>query len=428
MSTQNFGARTRAPLVLSLHSRWWQLLCGLVCAMVASNPQYIWTLLTRPLTAQLGVSLPGLQVTFSILIVCQTFLSPLEGYLIERFGPRWLLSAGGAITGLSWVLTSRAESLLSVYLCYGVLGGIGVGIVVVGTIGLMARWFPDRRGFAIGVVMAGFGMGAMLTTFPITNSIARYGYQHTLVVYGVILGVVGILAALGMRLPPPGYMADWRSQRAAAAVPDTRPGNMLRTPLFWLMFVMMSMMATSGLMVTSQMAVFTRDFGMAGVTVFGLAALPLALTIDRVANGVTRPMFGWISDLIGREHTMLVAFGMEAIAMTLWLTSRHDPLLFVLLSGVVFLGWGEIFSLFPSTLTDTFGGKHAIVNYACLSYAQGIGSILGGPVAALLHEHTGGWDAVFGTAIALDSCTAVLAIAALKPMRRAWFARASSRS
>jgi oxalate/formate antiporter len=347
--------------------------------------------------------------------------------LIERFGPRWLLAAGGAITGLSWVLTSRAESLLSVYLCYGVLGGIGVGIVVVGTIGLMARWFPDRRGFAIGVVMAGFGMGAMLTTFPITHSIARYGYQHTLVVFGVILGVVGILAALGMRLPPPGYMADWRPQKGAAAVPDTRPGNMLRTPLFWLMFVMMSMMATSGLMVTSQMAVFTRDFGMSGVTVFGLAALPLALTIDRVANGVTRPMFGWISDLIGREHTMLIAFGMEAIAMTLWLTSRHDPLLFVLLSGVVFLGWGEIFSLFPSTLTDTFGGKHAIVNYACLSYAQGVGSILGGPLAALLHEHTGGWDGVFGTAIALDSCTAVLAIAALRPMRRAWFARVSRR-
>jgi OFA family oxalate/formate antiporter-like MFS transporter len=345
----------------------------------------------------------------------------------ERFGPRWLLAAGGAITGLSWVLTSRAESLLSVYLCYGVLGGIGVGIVVVGTIGLMAWWFPDRRGFAIGVVMAGFGMGAMLTTFPITIGIARYGYQHTLVVYGVILGVIGILAALGMRLPPTGYMADWRPQAAAAAVPDTRPGNMLRTPLLWLMFVVMSMMATSGLMVTSQMAIFTRDFGMAGVTVFGLAALPLALTIDRVANGVTRPMFGWISDLIGREPTMLIAFGMEAVAMSLWLMLRHDPLLFVLLSGVVFLGWGEIFSLFPSTLTDTFGSKHAIVNYGCLSYAQGIGSILGGPLAALLHQHTGGWDAVFGTAIVLDSCTAVLAIAALGPMRRAWFARASRR-
>src|SRR5882757_2836373 len=227
MSTQNFGARARAPLALSLHSRWWQLLCGLVCAMVASNPQYIWTLLTRPLTAQLGVSLPSLQVTFSILIVCQTFLSPLEGYLIERFGPRWLLAAGGAITGLSWVLTSRAESLLSVYLCYGVLGGIGVGIVVVGTIGLMARWFPDRRGFAIGVVMAGFGMGAMLTTFPITIGITKYGYQHTLEVYGLILGAIGILAALGLRLPPPGYMSDW--QPKTGAITDTRTGAMLRT-------------------------------------------------------------------------------------------------------------------------------------------------------------------------------------------------------
>lgn len=424
MSSPQLSAPARGPFSLSLDSRWWQLVCCAVCAMVASNPQYVWTLLTHPLIAKLGVSLPSLQVTFSILIVCQTFLSPLEGYLIERFGPRWLLAAGGAITGASWVLTSRADSLLAVYLCYGVLGGIGVGIVVVGTIGLMARWFPDRRGLAVGVVMAGFGMGAMLTTYPIAISLDKIGYQHTLVVYGLILAAIGVVAALGLRLPPPGHMADWRPSAAAAPMLDTRTGTMLRTPVFCLLFVMMSMMSTSGLMVTSQMAVFTQDFGMAGVTVFGLAALPLALTVDRVANGVTRPLFGWISDRIGREQTMLVAFGMEALAMTLWLTLRHDPVLFVLLSGVVFLGWGEIFSLFPSTLTDTFGSRHAIVNYACLSYAQGVGSILGGPIAALLHERTGEWSAVFGTAIVLDICTAVLAIAALKPMRRAWLARA----
>jgi OFA family oxalate/formate antiporter-like MFS transporter len=395
---------------------------------VSSNPQYIWALWTHPLIEKLGVSLPSLQVTFSILIVCQTFLSPLEGYLIERFGPRWLLAAGGAMTGLSWVLTSRADSLMGIYFSYGVVGGIGVGIIVVGTIGLMARWFPDRRGLAVGIVMAGFGMGAMVTTFPISISLAKYGYEHTMVVYGLILAVVGVLAALGLRLPPPGYMEDWRAPAEIGTAPDTRTGAMLRSPIFWLMFVMMSMMATSGLMVTSQMAVFTRDFGMGGVTVLGLAALPLALTIDRVANGLTRPMFGWVSDCIGRENTMFVAFGLEALAMTAWLMLRHHPVLFVVLSGVVFLGWGEIFSLFPSTLTDTFGGKHAIVNYACLSYAQGVGAILGGPVAALLHQQTGGWNAVFGTAIALDTCTAVLAIAALKPLRAAWIARAAGRA
>jgi MFS transporter, OFA family, oxalate/formate antiporter len=406
-------------------TRWCQLAFGTVCAMVASNPQYIWTLLTHPLVTKLGVSLPTLQITFSLVIVLQTFLAPLEGWLIERFGARVLMALGGALTGLSWILTSRADSLIGVYLSYGVVGGLGVGIIVVGVIGLMARWFPDRRGFAVGVVMFGFGMGAMLTTFPIASSLESIGYQHTLVVFGTILAVVGLLSGLGMRLPPPGYMADWRPRALSGTATDVPTRVMLRNPIFWLMFVMMSMMSTSGLMVTSQIATFSRDFGMLGVTVFGLAALPLALTLDRVTNGITRPLFGALSDRIGRENTMFIAFALEAAAMTGWLALRNDPVAFVLLSGVVFMGWGEIFSLFPSTLTDTFGGKHAIVNYGFLSYAQGIGSILGGPVAALLHERTGGWSGVFGTAIALDVCAACLALFALKPLRRAWFARSS---
>jgi MFS family permease len=186
------------------------------------------------------------------------------------------------------------------------------------------------------------------------------------------------------------------------------------------MFVMMTMMSTTGLMVTSQMGAFTRDFGMAGVLVYGLPVLPLALSIDRVTNGATRPLFGWISDRFGRENTMLVAFGLEGTAMTLWLLTRHNPVLFVLLSGLVFFGWGEIFSLFPSTLTDTFGTTHATANYGCLYIAQGVGSVLGGPVAAMLHESTGSWIPVFAVIIAMDFTTAALAITVLKPMRRRW--------
>lgn len=422
ITKKNGHRRDDSRAVVSPQTRWQQLAFGVVCCMVASNPQYIWTLLAHPLMTKLNASLPALQVTFSLLIVLQTFLAPVEGYLIQRFGARALLAAGGAITGLSWILTSRADSLLGVYLAYGVLGGIGVGIIVVGTIGLMARWFPDRRGLAVGVVMAGFGMGSMLTTFPITTSMEQHGYQQTLVVFGAILAAVGVLAGLGMRIPPPGYMQDWHASARNGAGSDVSPGKMLRTPLFWLLFVMMAMMSTSGLMVTSQMAIFARDFGMVGVTVFGLAALPLALTLDRVTNGVTRPLFGWISDRIGREYTMLIAFSLEALAMVLWLSLRGNPIAFVLMSGVVFLGWGEIFSLFPSTLTDTFGDKYAIVNYGCLSYAQGVGAILGGPIAALLHVHSGGWNWVFGAAIALDVCAASLALLFLRPMRRAWFA------
>jgi MFS family permease len=183
------------------------------------------------------------------------------------------------------------------------------------------------------------------------------------------------------------------------------------------MFVMMTMMSTGGLMVTSQFAAFARDFGVADVILLGMAALPLALTVDRITNGLTRPLFGWVSDKIGRENTMGFAFLLEAAAISLLLYFRTDAFAFVILSGVVFLGWGEIFSLFPSTLTDTFGTKHATTNYGFLYMAQGIGSILGGPAAALLHDASGSWMPVFGLAIGMDVVTALLALFVLKPMR-----------
>lgn len=399
-----------------LGSRWMQLTLGLVCMMAISSPQYVWTLFTKPLMTQLGVSLTEIQVTFSIFIVLQTFLSPAQGYLIEKFGPRLLLAAGAIMTGLSWVLASSAGSLTALYLTYGLLGGVGTGIIYVGIVGLMVAWFPDRRGMAAGVVAAGYGMGAVLSTFPVTSSIAALGYQPTLLHFGVIFGAIAFLAAMGMKQPPKDWMADYIARNKKTE--GVASGKMLKTPLFWLMFLMMTMMSTSGLMVISQMATFSKDFGIADATVWGMAALPLALTVDRFTNGLTRPFFGWVSDRIGRESTMFIAFGLEGIAMTLWLLTRDNTMLFVVFSGIVFFGWGEIFSLFPSTLTDTFGEKHATTNYGFLYMAQGIGSIFGGPLAARLHDATGSWIVVFGVVIALDVLTALLAIAVLKPMRR----------
>jgi OFA family oxalate/formate antiporter-like MFS transporter len=405
-------ATMATPLAHKL-TRWGQLGLGLICMMAISSPQYVWTLFTKPLGGALGAAPAALQVTFSLLIVLQTFFSPFQGYLVDRFGPRRLIALGGALTGLSWVLAAHAGSLTMLYLTYGLIGGLGTGIVYVGVVGQMVGWFPDRRGFAAGVVAAGYGMGAIVTTFPIANSLAASGYQATLQQFGVIFGVVGCIAALGLKPPPV-------TDGIASGGVFTSTGVMLKSPIFWLMFVMMSLMSTSGLMVTSQMAAFGGDFGITQAVVFGMAALPLALTVDRFTNGLTRPFFGWVSDQIGRENTMCLAFALEGIAMTLWLATRGDPLLFVLLSGVVFFGWGEIFSLFPSTLTDTFGTRNATRNYGCLYMAQGIGAIFGGPLASLLHEATGSWTSVFGVAIAADLLTAVLAIAVLKPLRAAY--------
>lgn len=395
----------------SSKTRWLQLALGVICMMSISSSQYVWTLFTKPLGAALGVGLTELQVTFSVLIVIQTFFSPFQGWLIDRFGPRLLLSAGAVLTGASWILAAQVSSVTLLYLTYGGLGGVGTGIIYVGVVGLMVEWFPDRRGFAAGMAAAGYGFGAIVTTFPISNSLAAVGYQETLEVFGLILGLVGLVAALGMKRPQ-------GAAAAAAKGNGVSPREMLKTPVFWLLFLMMTMMSTSGLMVISQMASFARDFGIAGTTVFGAAAVPLALTIDRVTNGLTRPVFGWVSDRIGRENTMTLAFGGEALAMVVWFATRDNTVLFVLLSGVVFFGWGEIFSLFPSILTDTFGEKHCTTNYGFLYMAQGIGSIFGGPLAALLHDATGGWMPVFALVIGCDLATALLAYVVLKPLRR----------
>jgi MFS transporter, OFA family, oxalate/formate antiporter len=396
--------------------RWVQLVLGVVCMMAISSPQYTWTLFTKPLSTDLAVKLPELQVTFSILIVLQTFLSPLQGFLVDRFGPRFLISAGTLLSGASWMLASQAGSLTELYLTYGAVAGIGTGIVYIGVVSQMVKWFPQRRGFAVGMVAAGYGMGAILTTIPISSSIASNGYRPTLWNYGLIFAVVGVLAAQGLRRSPHEEHALGTGHREL--LPGVSPARMLKTPLFWLLFVMMTMLSTSGLMVISQTAAFARDFGVASVVVWGTAALPLALTLDRITNGLTRPFFGWLSDRIGRENTMLIAFTLEGLAMLAWLQFRGDPILFILLSGLVFFGWGEIFSLFPSTLTDTFGERHATTNYGFLYMAQGVGSVLGGPMAARLHDATGSWIPVFGVVIALDLLAAFLAIAVLKPLRR----------
>jgi len=368
------------------------------------------------LQAATGGSLAQIQITLSILIVLQTWFSPAQGYLIDRFGPRNLVMLGCALSGASWVLSAYVDTIPMLYLSYGLFGGLGTGIVYVGVVGLMVRWFPDKRGFATGLVAAGYGFGAIVTTFPISDMLAASGYHQTLLVFGLIMGVVGVAAAF--------FLTDPGSEILPAAplaeTVDCGSRKMLKTPVFWLMFVMMTMMSTGGLMVISQFAVFTKDFGIDKVSVLGFAALPLALTIDRITNGLTRPIFGWVSDRIGRENTMAIAFIGEGAAILAMLYARDNPLLYVLLTGVVFFGWGEIFSLFPSTLTDTFGTRNATTNYGFLYMAQGIGSVLGGPVAAWIYQQQGSWMPVFGLIIVMDVVTGLLALFVLKPMRANW--------
>jgi MFS transporter, OFA family, oxalate/formate antiporter len=406
-------------------NRWNQLILGVIAMIAISSPQYVWTLFTGPLNQKLGTTLAQLQWTFSLLIILQTWLSPFQAYLVDRFGPRLLIAIGALLSGGSWVASAYVDDLWALYFTYGVLGGFGTGIIYVGIIGLMVRWFPDRRGLATGLAAAGYGFGAVFTSFPIDSMIKSAGYAQTLVVWGIVQGVVGILAAQWLRVPPENYHVPGTAA-APLATQQTRrsysPREMLQNPVFYLLFLMMSMMSTSGLMVVSNVGPFAKEFGVADILVLGMAALPLSLTLSRVTNGLTRPFFGWVSDHIGREATMALAFSLEAVAILILFAFINQPALFVVLTGLVFFGWGEIFSLFPSTLTDTFGPKYAATNYGFLYIAQGVGSILGGPAAAFLKQTTGNWTAVFIIVAVLDAVTALLAITTLRAMRQRHFA------
>jgi oxalate/formate antiporter len=406
-------------------TRWIQLVLGLIAMMAISSPQYVWTLFTGPLNQKLGTTLAELQFTFSLLIILQTFFSPFQAFLVDRFGPKLLISIGAIMSGGSWVLAAQAQSLTTLYLTYGVIGGFGTGIIYVGIIGLMVRWFPDRRGLATGLAAAGYGFGAFFTSFPIDNMIKSSGYQHTLVVWGIIQGIIGVAAALGLRTPPEDYRPEGYDpatvQTEMQAKRSLTPVEMLQNPIFYLLFIMMAMMSTSGLMVVSNVGPFAKEFKVADVLVLGMAALPLSLTLSRVTNGLTRPFFGWVSDHIGRESTMALAFALEAVAILILFAFLDHPAMFVVLTGLVFFGWGEIFSLFPATLTDTFGPRYAATNYGFLYIAQGVGSIFGGPAAAYLKQLTGSWTVVFIVVACLDALTAVLALTVLKQMRRKHF-------
>lgn len=382
----------RSDFQENLFSNRWVILFFSVLSMVAvANFQYGWTLFVKPLSAHLNKELALIQVTFTVFVLLETWLVPFEGWLVDKFGPKLLVMFGGVAAGLGWVGSGNANTLTSLYLWYG-LAGIGAGIVYGTAVGSALKWFPDHRGLAAGLTAAGFGAGSAFTVAPIANMInppgqpAGSGYQHAFITWGIIQGITVIVAALFLKAPPAGWLPKtWRQTpgemvKKRQSVADFSSAQMASTPQFWLMYVMMAMVATGGLMATAQLAPMAADFRVDKVTValFGLsmAALTFALSADRLVNGLCRPLWGWVSDHIGREQTMTLAFGLEAAAIFALIKFAHNPLLFVVFSAFTFFGWGEIYSLFPAICGDFFGRKHATANYGFLYTAKGTASVL----------------------------------------------------
>jgi MFS transporter, OFA family, oxalate/formate antiporter len=406
--------------------RWLQLILGILCMAMIANLQYGWTLFVNPIDAKYHWGRAGIQVAFSVFVLTETWLVPIEGWFVDRFGPRLVVLTGGVLVGFAWIINAVADSQIVLYIGAAV-GGIGAGAVYGTCIGNALKWFSDLRGLAAGLTAAGFGAGSALTILPIQYVITAHGYETAFLLFGIVQSIVICSASWFLRAPRPGETTGAITTGIRLAGRQSAPLEVVQSPIFWIMYVMFVLVAAGGLMATAQLAPMAKDFkidtvpvSLVGIT---LPALTFALSIDRILNGITRPFFGWVSDNIGRENTMFIAFGLEAIGIWLLSVFGQNPLNFVILSGLVFFAWGEIYSLFPSTCTDSFGEKYATINAGLLYTAKGAASLLV-PLGNVLATATGNWHAVFTIAVIMNLIAALLAVLVLKPMRAARYAQA----
>jgi len=401
--------------------RWMQLAMGIACMAMIANLQYGWTLFVDPIDAKYHWGRAAIQTAFTLFVVTETWLVPVEAWFVDKYGPRLVIMFGGVMIAIAWVINSQANSLVLLY-SGAIVGGIGAGAVYGTCVGNALKWFPDRRGLAAGATAAGFGAGAALTVVPIASMIAKSGYENAFLTFGIGQGVVVFILALFLRPPSVAMPARKKQLNLPQTRLDFTPPQVLRTPIFWIMYVVFVMVASGGLMTAAQIGPIAHDFKIANEPVslagFQMAALTFAISLDRIFDGFGRPLFGWISDHIGREHTMFIAFGTAAIMLLTLSAYGHIPIVFVLASAVYFGVFGEIYSLFPATSGDTFGIKFAATNNGMLYTAKGTASLLV-PLASIVSASYG-WQAVFVIAVLLNATAALLALFVIKPLRRAF--------
>jgi MFS transporter, OFA family, oxalate/formate antiporter len=418
------------PSGIARANRWSQLWLGMVCMILIANLQYGWTLFVNPMNKAQGWSITDIQIAFAIFIATETWLTPVAGWIVDNLGPRrgppLTISFGAITVAAAWVLNSYTSSLMMLYVG-AAISGTGAGAIYATCVGNAVKWFPDRRGLAVGITAAGFGAGAALTVIPIRMVIEDFGYASAFFWFGLAQGVVLLLIAPIMRAPLPNELPQTAAPKVRQSGRSFTPIEVLGSPVFWLLYVMFVLVSASGLMATAQIAPIARDYGMNSTTLFlGASVLSVALVVDNVMNGAARPFFGWISDQIGREITMAIAFSLGACSYALLAYFGTALWAFVIAAALIFFTWGEIFSLFPSTCTDLFGTRYATANASLLYTAKGTSAWLV-PLANVLQTATGSWHTVFVVSAAGNALVVAAALLVLRPLRAAHH-RATSRA
>ncbi|HWI25667.1 MAG TPA: oxalate/formate MFS antiporter [Stellaceae bacterium] len=398
--------------------RWIQLILGIICMSAVANLQYAWTLFVLPIQHAFGWNKAEIQVAFTIFILCETWLVPVEGWIVDRIGPRWMILAGGVGTFLAWFINANATQLWEFYVG-GALAGFAGGAVYGTSVGNALKWFPDKRGLCGGLTAAGFGAGVAITIAPIRSMIVTSGYSHTFFAFAVILGAVVVACSFFIRAPRDEEMPAMDKIKTLQGTEDLPPSRALRSPIFWCMYAMFFLVAAGGLMSAAQLSPIAHERGIANsvVTLFGITApaIVMALSVHSITNGFGRPLNGWISDHIGRANMMCIAFGIEALCLIAFGFFGTTPISFIITDALVFLFWGDIFSLFAATVGDAFGRKYVTVNYGLMYTAKGCASLFV-PLGNLLTHATGNWHAVYALGCGMNVVAVLLGFFVLRPV------------
>ena len=392
-------------------NRWFILILAIVAMICIANLQYGWTLFVNPLAAAHGWKKSAIQSAFTAFVLAQTWIVPFNGWFADRYGPKPMVALAGILIAIGWVIDAHAGTITNLVLGE-IVSGLGAGFVYGTMVGIAVKWFPDRRGLAVGLTAAGFGAGAALTVIPIGNMIASSGYGSAFQTFAIVQGAIVFVIAFFLAFPRPEEVHAVAADNISATrmrKNSYSPAQMLTSPTFWLLYVMMVMIATGLLFVTAQVAPMAKDYGV-------LAILPLTLVVDNLSNGGSRILFGGLSDRLGREATMAIAFTCEALGLLGLIFAAGNPYMFMICAAATFLASGEIYSLFPAACTDIFGPKYATTNSGLLYTAKGTASFVV-PIAAGIYASTHTYSAVLAVLVGFNVLVAALALVALKPLR-----------
>ena len=396
-------------------NRWWRVIGGLMMN-IALGTLYAWSIFVAPLEKEFGWKRAQTSAVFGIAVVVFALSFIVAGRLQDKFGPFWISLTGGVLVSLGFFLCSYTHSLMWLYVCFGVIGGLGNGFGYATPIPVMAKWFPDKRGLAVGLAVGGYGAGSALFG-PLANLylIPNYGVHTTFQILGGIFLVMTVIGAFLLKNPPAGYKPEgWTppapTAKSGATTLDFTPGEVLRTPTFYFMWIAYALGTLAGLMVISQLVPFAKSVGIPGA-----ALATMGLVVGAVGNASGRILSGWMSDTMGRLNVLRTMIAISMIAMPiLYLVGSNVTLLYIVVF-VVYWCYGTQLSVNAATTADFFGTKNAGINYGMLFTAWGVAGYFGAKIGGTMYDKYHNYQMAFYTAGVLAAVALVAELMARRP-------------